>query len=76
MPWTRRAGSNRKEIVHIVVTGYQKKKEPRKHYVRFCNSTYTPSGSALKPQRGYCASRVLTHACTCGCVATKLKHYI
>ena len=32
MSW-RRPGE-RAEIVHIVVTGYQKRKYPRKHYVR------------------------------------------
>ena len=31
MPWRRQ--SEREEIVHIVVTGYQKKMSPRKHYV-------------------------------------------
>ncbi len=30
MPWKRQG---RREIVHIVVTGYEKKKMPSKHYV-------------------------------------------
>ena len=30
MPWKK---STRTEIVHIVVTGYQKKKQPSKYYV-------------------------------------------
>lgn len=50
MPWTRRSSSNRNEIVHIVVTGYQKKKEPRKHYVSIhaCKSVADELNNYLK----------------------------
>lgn len=55
MPWTRKSSSNRKDIVHIVVTGYQKKKDPRKHYVIF-----TITAAALKSYVHQ--NNTLTHA--------------
>lgn len=66
MPWTRRSSSNRKEIVHIVVTGYQKKKEPRKHYVR---EVVNSRANRMHPY--LLDSHVYTHAC----IMHVLKHY-
>ena len=50
MPWRR--PSERTEIVHIVVTGYQKRKHPRKYYVsRGCSSYKFDAKSFLGGQK-------------------------
>lgn len=60
MPWKR---CSRTEIVHIVVTGYQKKKMPNKYYVSGSNNVsiakdHEECGSSVSSYSLFCSGTI------------------